>query len=374
MTELAEGASVKQSKITYVPVLPAKRGELTALRDSSAAVLQSVRPVIEIPALKWDWEEEAAAETIDQQIAATAIALPKYLAALPGFFLDLPFAGDGVRLQTGKHPVAELLSSVRAANLAATPVTGPDRDAAYRSAVRGALDSRGAMLRVRTSHLGPATTSTLLTDELAALGLPATSVDLLLDLGRIQTDPAILALGIAAILRHTEVTQHAWRSITVASGGFPESMAAFNGVGKWAADRLDRELWMALRTQLQPSERLPWFGDYGVQVPNPEAIDPRIMTMSANIRYTLEEHWLVLKGRTISGKKAKATYDEFRVLCKDLVAMPEYRGEAFSAGDRYIKACADSIESPGNAEVWRRNGTSHHLAHVVDALASTGNP
>jgi hypothetical protein len=362
------------TKITYVPLLPAKRGELTALRDSTPAVLQAIRPVIEIPPSKWDWEEDAASETIDQQIAAAVIALPKYLGALPGFFLDLPNLADGALLQTGQHPVTEILAKVRASNLQATPVTGPDRDSAYRAAVRASLDDKGAMVRVRSSHLGPATTTTLLGDELAALGLSADHVDLLIDLGRIQTDPSILALGVAAILRHARVTEHSWRSITVASGGFPESMAAFSGVGKWAAERHDRALWVAVRSQLQAGERVPWFGDYGVQVPNPEAVDPRLMTMSANIRYTLEENWLVLKGRTISGKKAKATYDEFRVLCTDLVAMPQYRGATFSEGDRYIKACADSIESPGNAEVWRRNGTSHHLAHVVNALASTGAP
>lgn len=360
--------------VMYVPVLPTKQGEVTALRDSTPAVLRAMRPLMEVPPLKWDWDDDCEAETVDQQVAAHGTALPKNLSGLPGFFLDMPHVADGALMQSGAHPVADLLTRCRAAGLPVTPVTGPERHASYRAAVTAALDHRGVMLRLRGAQVSATMTTTLLADELHALGIAANQVDLMIDIGRIEAEPSVLAVGVGALLRHPTVTQHAWRSITVASGGFPESMSAFNGVGQWEATRHDRDLWMAVVAQLQATERVPWFGDYAVQVPDPEAINPKVMTMSANIRYTSEQDWFVLKGRTISGKNAKATFEEFRVLCGHLVNMPQYRGEHFSEGDRYITGCAAGTESTGNAGTWRKNGTSHHLAHVVDALASTGAP
>jgi hypothetical protein len=239
--------------------------------------------------------------------------------------------------------------------------------------VKAAIDPNGVMIRVHTSHLVGVVSGSVLTDELNALGVTADQTDLLIDLGRVS-DAGVLMFGVATILRSSQVAQQPWRSITVASGAFPESMSAFSSVGEWTTPRLDRTIWVDVCAQLHEGERVPWFGDYAVQVPDPEAIDPRVMRMSANIRYTSTDDWLVLKGRTISGKNAKATYDEFRVLCEELVDHSLYRGETFSPGDRYIRECADQVETAGNAETWRRNGTSHHLAHVVHALAATGTP
>lgn len=360
--------SSAKSSVRYVPVLPAKRGELTALRDSAPAVRSAIRPLIEVPPLKWDWEEGTEAETLDEQIASLSGILPKSLLGL-SFFLDLPNLPDVAQLQSGAHAAGRLITLCRAVGVPVIPVTGPDRNTAYRDAVKASIDAHGVMLRIRGTDLGGIVAGSL-SHQLNHLGVTAEHVDLLIDLGRIEHDAPVVTLGVLTLLRSPQVTELPWRSITVASGAFPESMSAFSGVGAWMAPRLDRKVWTDVCSQLRADERIPWFGDYAVQVPDPESVDPRVMRMSANIRYTSTNDWLVLKGRTVSGKNAQASYDEFRALCSQLVVNPLYCGDAFSPGDRYIRECADGVESPGNAETWRRNGTSHHLAYVVHELAN----
>jgi Beta protein len=44
--------------------------------------------------------------------------------------------------------------------------------------------------------------------------------------------------------------------------------------------------------------RLPTFGDYAVAHPDPSRgdVDPKVMSISAGLRYTIDDEWLVAKG------------------------------------------------------------------------------
>lgn len=88
--------------------------------------------------------------------------------------------------------------------------------------------------------------------------------------------------------------------------------------------------------------------------------------MSANLRYTIEDNWLVFKGRGVR----KHGYEQFNAFCKKLVQMPQYAGEHFSWGDAAIRARCKGGVGPGNASTWRQIGTSHHITFVVRDLAS----
>ena len=112
--------------------------------------------------------------------------------------------------------------------------------------------------------------------------------------------------------------------------------------------------------------RVPSFGDYAVNYPEETFVDPRIMRMSANLRYTLDSEWLILRGRNTR----QFGFEQFRDLCSSLVMKSEFAGPSFSAGDKFIDDCAQGSTGPGNATVWRRVGTSHHLTHVSNQIAN----
>ncbi len=92
------------------------------------------------------------------------------------------------------------------------------------------------------------------------------------------------------------------------------------------------------------------------------------MRMSASIRYTTDEHWVVARGRNIQQYGSS----QYRDLSQRLTNMPDvFNGAEFSAGDRYMKDCADGTEGFGNPMTWRWVGTNHHLTFVVRQLAKT---
>ena len=92
------------------------------------------------------------------------------------------------------------------------------------------------------------------------------------------------------------------------------------------------------------------------------------MRMSASIRYTTADHWLIVKGKNVR----QYGFDQYFELCRTLVELPEYSGENFSWGDRFIMRCARGSGGPGNATTWRKVGTNHHLTLVAQQLATVG--
>jgi hypothetical protein len=124
-------------------------------------------------------------------------------------------------------------------------------------------------------------------------------------------------------------------------------------------------LWCAL-TELGLSRR-PTFGDYAIQNPDPPLDDqPSGPGQRANIRYTTDA--ATLAPRAV-GAVIQEGAEQYRQLCRQLVAQPEFAGADFSWGDLQIAECADGVGEPGWQNRWRGAGTSHHLRHVVDQLA-----
>jgi hypothetical protein len=88
--------------------------------------------------------------------------------------------------------------------------------------------------------------------------------------------------------------------------------------------------------------------------------------MSASIRYTTPESWLIVKGRNVNQYGFEQYYD----LCKQLIGRPEYVGPEFSWGDEFIWKCAQETAGTGNATTWRKVGVNHHLTLVARQLSN----
>ena len=104
-----------------------------------------------------------------------------------------------------------------------------------------------------------------------------------------------------------------------------------------------------------------------VQNPEPPLEDqPTGPGQRANIRYTTDDATLVPRA---VGAVIQEGAEQYRQLCRLLVAQPEFAGRDFTWGDHQIAECADGIGEPGWQNQWRGAGTSHHLRHVVEQLA-----
>jgi hypothetical protein len=205
----------------------------------------------------------------------------------------------------------------------------------------------------------------LLTD----FGAQPQSIDLIVDLGAVPTNQFdFFTQGVQVALARIPNLQ-AWRSFTVAGAGFPENLAGITAATITNLPRPEWLLWTRLTNGVGSLARNPTFGDYGISHPVLPDLDPRMMAPSASIRYTAENHWVIVKGRGTRTAGAGG-FTQFRGLCRSLIQHQDYRGRAFSWGDMFIDECAANRGGTGNLTTWRQVGTNHHIKLVLHQIAS----
>jgi len=156
-----------------------------------------------------------------------------------------------------------------------------------------------------------------------------------------------------------------WRTFTLAGSSFPESLADIQKDSSRLISRNEFKLWKLLLGNSELPRR-PSFGDYGIAHPVLNDVDPRTMRMSANLRYTVENDWFILKAKDAR----RYGFNQFNGLCRKLVAHTEYRGAKYSWADEAIFACSLRNDKPGNASTWRALGTNQHLVFVAFQVAN----
>ena len=350
----------------YVPILLAKRGERIALRELPRSILRGFTPCLEVPLAPMDWNTKKR-KCLDDHMKNFVKRLGLDCGKGGRFFLDAPQVLNPRELVGGKHPVVFLFS--KCSGLDMVPVSGPERHPKYQAAVRCVVETygRGVCLRIPKdwTEMKPSEVEKTLYN----LGATPECTDLIFDVGSIEkSDVPVFARGMCGVLSASAFSSREWRTVTIASGAFPKSMSGLQ-LGLSSLPRADWELWNLVCNNLPPGSRIPTFGDYGIQTPDWGEFDPRFMKVSGNIRYTTPDAWIVAKGPNVIGKQSWKYSQVYPVLCKSLAGRKEFRGSAFSPGDLFISRCSTGGK-PGSPEVWRRQGTSHHIATVVDQLVA----
>jgi Beta protein len=350
----------------YVPILKGREGEYSAMQALDGKLRGWITPLFEVPPVPWDFVNETPAKTLDKHLATTPEKLFGAWGRTKPLFVDFLWVPPGERMQSGHHPVTHLLAGTRKLGLQVIPVTGPERDADYQKAVRDAIaaDHLGACIRVDNDYLGDLSgLATELAELQKTLGVGAKDLDLLIDLKEVTPrNEALIVTGMNAVLSSLPQLSE-WRTLTLAAAAFPENLSDIPAGSVAKIPRADWSLWLTLRNS-KPA-RIPTFGDYAIAHPEPTEIDPRLMRMSANLRYTRPDLWLVFKGRNVRD----FGYEQFQDLCADLVARKgDYDGSGHCWADEFIEHCSQRKAGPGNATTWRKVGTNHHLARVVGDL------
>lgn len=161
---------------------------------------------------------------------------------------------------------------------------------------------------------------------------------------------------------------HRWRTFSVISGAFPKDLTGFEKNRQHELQRLD---WLTWRDQVatRPSlARRPAYGDYTIQHPI-FSEPPRRANFSASIRYTSDEHWVIMRGEGVFNDEGPG-FAQWPANAQLLCARPEFCGTKFSYGDEYIELMSLQTEKTGNPETWLRAGINHHLTFVVCQIAN----
>lgn len=340
----------------YVPVLKVKRGEKSALRSLSSSIARCITPLLEV------------VERRESQLGAhVEKALSNLAASVKGFsrcFLDArELASDG---EAGARLVFERAA---AEGIVFTPVTGLTRTADVAAAL--ADRKRGVALRLTRDELE----NSVLTHELPAFlvrhRIDPEETDLILDLGAVDD---MISEGISALSAAflEAVGEHSrWRTFTISASAFPVSMRI---VDRSSHKMVERSEWVSWRDSLHARrgdlKRLPTFSDCCIQHPRGvEGFDPKTMQVSASIRYTWRDWWLLIKGE--STRKTLPSI-QFPTLAAQLARgahRTHFYGPDHCAGCRQIQASADNEPALGSPEVWRRLGTIHHITAAAEQIA-----
>jgi len=346
----------------YVPVLKIKRGEKKALTQISPTIRRRVTPLLEIV-------ERIEDKGVDEHLDTAFAKLAESVAPYSRCFLDArEVAPDG------PAAAAAVFERASAEGISFMPVTGISRSADVIAALQHRTS--GLALRLTREEFEAGNLAHRLSVFTQQHGLSREETDLIVDLGAVDDliTPGVRALAGAFLSSVPDAS--AWRTLTVSACAFPLSMG---GVGRHSHALVERADWLAWRDGLHYRRhdlpRLPTFSDCAIQHPTGvEDFDPRYMSVSASIRYTLDEAWLLIKGE--SSRRARTTV-QFPRLATQLVyghLRDHFAGESHCAGCASIKEAANGTPGLGSAEVWRRLGTIHHITRVVEDLAALGEP
>lgn len=352
----------------YVPILKGKDAEYRSLEDLSGAVKLRLTPLIEVPPVSWDHINDCAAKTVDEHVQRITERILNSWGIERPLFLDFDETLHSESLANGTHVLTSVFNEARGREIQAIPVSGIGLDNQYQVAVQNAIaqDRRGVCIRLSSEQFAAGDLTTRLDELLNFLGCTPPDVHLVLDFGPIlgsQMDTIVLAVR-AVVVALPHVTR--WQTLTFAATAFPENLSGFTPNTLSPTPRSEWLVWQSLANNRDSIPRLPTFGDYGIQHPALPDIDPRIMQVSANIRYTHENEWLILKGRSVRVQG----FAQFHHLSQSLVNRQEYSGRNFSWGDAYIEDCANQTVGTGNHTTWRRVGTTHHLSYVTEQIAN----
>ena len=354
--------------MNYVPILKSRAGEFTALERLTDKTKKKILPLIEVTDIPWDFKSNQKAKTLNAHVDKFADKLTKSWGTSYPILIDLPPSLLDGKVSNGDHLLKYLCNEGRAKGLKLVPVTGLGRGATYNTEIKGACatDANGASIRLETSDLANPALKAALDTLLGEIGVKASEVDLILDFKEIlpsQENTVLLALQQAS---STLPRIKEWRSITFAASSFPKDLS---GVGPNQIERIPRTEWKIWKAMNADKARFPTifgFGDYAISHPVMNEVDPRIIRMSANIRYTLDDTWLVMKGKSVRSTGYGQYSDP---LSTQLVKMKEYKGASYSAGDQYIEDCAKKKVNSGNMTTWRFVGVNHHVTLAADQIS-----
>lgn len=349
----------------YVPLLRWRMGEYQALEKLGAPQKGAIVPLIEILPPDYDFELRKPKKDINEHLKTFGDKFKKKWDARPAL-VDGGRLDRAARMADGRHPMTYLFDEARAHGTSLTPVTTLGRDDAYQDAVRliDGMDLRGVALRCTLDEALDPEFDQQVGDLLMRLEIDADALDILLDLETPAFDPHDPLVAVVTAALTTATIFGDARSVTLMGTSFPESMTDLTKPIQ-LVPRREWILYKAVIRALPAGARRPAFGDYGVAALKFAQGDMRFMRGSPNVRYAVDDAWLVARAKRTPG----STNQAYPGLCGLITGSGSYLGQAYSAGSAYIEGCRTGATTRGNPTVWKWVATNHHITKVLDDLA-----
>lgn len=354
----------------YIPCLRWKTGEYQAIKQLSDTTKKMLIPLIEIPQMGWDFEENREKKTIDDHLEK----FPKRVFDKWGTascFIDIKHISPTKRMMDGNHPIKFVFDSLNKLKCSAVPVTGLERDNEYQREIKAILKEKkasGICFRLTLDQAYAPTFKSNLDSLLSTLEIEPNDCNLILDL----ISPNFIPLdGFSkVILQIVESLAYlsTWGGFSILGTSFPETMGGI-AEGIKILPRYEWQLYKKLIEVFNGANlRLPAFGDYAILHPSArDDLDWRKMRTSPNIRHTIDDNWCIVRGK--SYRERKLVLEQYFELSQQLIRS-QYYGQDVSWGDEYIKKCAGRTVGHGSLTTWRQVGTNQHIEKVAQDISS----
>ncbi len=352
----------------YVPVLFTKAGERDALSEIGDVQKDSLTPLFVVHPIDWNFDLDQPKCSIDEHLSK----LPEQLVKTWGkrdAFVDTLHVDDET-LADGSHPLEWIVTAASSVGLTLIPVVTPSRSSECIAAARNLIQagtSTEVCLRLEIDEWpllpnqeGPVTWL------LEAIGAEKSSAHLVLDLRDETARPAHFAL-ITAL--QSLATPDEWTTLTVTATAMPQTPPPGRGIHE-----LVRQEWVNYQDIISSDRygaRQPTFGDYGIAHPDPFAdVDPRMLQISAKLKYTCDDKWLLARGGLFKGTGGRSGGgEEIRPVARLVSAHDEFTA-THCGSEEWILAAADTGPT-GAPRTWVKIGTWHHLLRVLDQIVLT---
>jgi len=331
-------------------MLPAKAGELLALDGVSPLRKgEEIQPMV----------------ILQKEIPASLLKrLIKSWSTHDKFYID-PHSTDAI-------VAAKFLDLTRGAGLQAIPVAAPNNSQEKIEVIRRFLkgtDPAHVAIRLPADLAAAKDCERRLGDLLNMLGVGPEHVDLFVDFGYIRESYRFHQANVARVFELLPGFDD-WRSIRYAASSFPEALREAgnyeepeNGIFRLVLPRVEFDTHQSLCSA--GFSRPIGFSDTAVTFAEPPDTPAPPFRPTVNLRYTVADSFMILMGVYDNENE-----DMVRV-CEALVAMPEFRGENYSAGDAAIFHCAKTRRDHGQSQQWRKWDINHHFEETMDRVPSS---
>lgn len=351
----------------YLPILKSKLGEFSALAHLDADSKTQIVPLFEITPIEWDQTEREVPRTWEEHLDSFCKKFIRKWASSDSFIDTRLLNWRDVDNTERIEYVFDKLASNDFIPSPVINLTSTDKfkNAFLRTIQKYSIKEIG--IRVNPNDVTSPEVHENISFLLQSIRFKPNQCHLIFDLVDANfSEVENIADSIVGILESFPFWQE-WKSFTVAGTAFPASNLIKEGTSEYA--RNEWRFYTTLVRKLEEGDhaRVINYGDYSIVNPGYFEFNPKLMKASANIRYTHDDKWIVVKGKAL---KESADYVQYKKLAKAIVTSGYFLGEAFSKGDSHLAKCVRGEEGPGAPSVWNWVGNNHHFAKVLSDLSS----
>jgi hypothetical protein len=190
-------------------------------------------------------------------------------------------------------------------------------------------------------------------------------IDLLIDAGHVSEYEPVSFAGYVSHILQVNLPAAQWRSVTVASSAAPKDFGQLS-LGTSIVQRTDWLLWSNLR---HPPGVAIDFADFGIS--HRDLTEPPGVAMAGatvSVRYTIENNWVMIKGRRTTGASGIPMGNQYRSHAQTLIARPDFDQLPGCWADQRITAIATTAISAGGRAQWVEINANRHFTFVVSRL------